>query len=58
MEKKSLKSQAISLKLGGKEWDSIRETLTKRYERYGKIIRQYKADDVFQIFMNSFSERF
>jgi len=56
--RKIIKSQAISLKLGGKEWDSIRETLTKRYERYGKIIRQYKADDVFQIFMNSFSERF
>jgi len=55
---KILKSQAISLKLGGKEWEKIQETLTKRYERYEKIIRQYKSDDVFQMFMNSFSERF
>ena len=55
---KIIKSQALSLKLGGKEWGGIKETLTKRYERYEKIIRQYKSDDVFQIFMNSFSERY
>ncbi len=56
--KKIIKSQAISLKLGGKEWVDIQKTLTKRYERYRKIFQQYKSDDVFQIFMNSFSERF
>ena len=55
---KIIKSQALSLKLGGKDWDGIKETLTKRYERYEKIIKQYKSDDVFQIYMNSFSERF
>lgn len=56
--KKIIKSQAISLKLGGKEWDNIQETLTKRYKRYQKYYQQYKPDDVFQIFMNSFSEQF
>ena len=56
--RKIIKSQAISLKLGGKEWDGISETLTKRYQRFRKILGQYKSDDVFQIFMNSFSERF
>ncbi len=56
--KKIIKSQAISLKLGGKAWDNIQQTLTKRYKRYVKIFQQYKSDDVFQIFMNSFSQQF
>ncbi|MEQ9426708.1 MAG: carboxy terminal-processing peptidase [Cyclobacteriaceae bacterium] len=56
--RKIIKSQALSLKLGGKDWDGIKETLYNRYERYGKYISKYKSDDVFQIFMNSFSETF
>ncbi len=55
---KIIKSQALSLKLGGKDWGGIQETLMKRYERYKKTIGKYSSDDVFQIFMNSFSETF
>ncbi|MDA1122365.1 MAG: carboxy terminal-processing peptidase [Bacteroidetes bacterium] len=55
---KIIKSQALSLKLGGKDWEGIQETLIKRYERYEKTISKYSSDDVFQIFMNSFSETF
>lgn len=51
--RKIIKSQALSLKLSGKEDEGIKETLTKRYKRYKKGINQYNSDDVFQFFMNA-----
>lgn len=56
--RKIIKSQALSLKLANKDDDAIKETLTKRYERYRKGINQYNSDDVFQFFMNAFTESF
>lgn len=50
---KIIKSQALSLKLSGKDDPGIKETLTKRYKRYQKGINQYNSDDVFQFFMNA-----
>ncbi|MEO9804544.1 MAG: carboxy terminal-processing peptidase [Reichenbachiella sp.] len=51
--RKIIKSQALSLKLSGKDDPGIKETLTKRYKRYQKGINQYNSDDVFQFFMNA-----
>jgi len=54
--KKKLKNEALSLKLSGKEWDKIKETLAKRYKNYHKAILQYKSEDVFELYLNSFAD--
>lgn len=51
-----VKYDALNLKLTGKNWDSIAETLKKRYDNYMKAIDQYNSEDVFQQFMNSYTE--
>ncbi|UXX78165.1 carboxy terminal-processing peptidase [Reichenbachiella carrageenanivorans] len=56
--RKIIKSQALNLKLSGKDDDGIKETLTKRYQRYQKGINQYNSDDVFQFFMNAVAETY
>lgn len=56
--RKRLKAAALNLKLAGKSWDKISETLIKRYKRIEKNISQLQSEDVFQILMNSFSESF
>ena len=56
--RKIIKSQAVNLKLAKKDDEEIKETLTKRYKRYRKGINQYNSDDVFQFFMNSYTESF
>ncbi|MFC2133045.1 carboxy terminal-processing peptidase [Bacteroidota bacterium] len=54
--RKRLKNDALNLVLSGKDWDGVVETLSNRYKRYHKLILQYKSEDVFQLFMNAFSE--
>ncbi|HSD62309.1 MAG TPA: carboxy terminal-processing peptidase, partial [Ignavibacteriaceae bacterium] len=51
-----VKYDALNLKLTGKDWKSISETLKKRYDNYLKGIDQYKSEDVFQQFMNAYTE--
>ncbi len=51
-----VKSDAINLKLTGKKWEAIVETLTKRYNNYRKAVDQYDSEDVFQQFMNAYAE--
>lgn len=51
--RKSIKGQALSLKLSGKDENSVKEILTKRYQLFKKGINQYNSDDVFQFFMNA-----
>jgi carboxyl-terminal processing protease len=53
---KRVKSDALNLKLTGKEWDDIVKTLTKRYNNYRKAVDQYDSEDVFQQFMNAYTE--
>lgn len=50
-----VKYDALNLKLTGKKWDEIKEVLTKRYNNSLKRITQSKNEDVYQVFMNSFS---
>ena len=56
--RKTIKYQALGLKLEGKEWSGIKKTLEERYARYHKMIEQYNGEDAFQMFMNSFTEAF
>ncbi|MBN2092469.1 carboxy terminal-processing peptidase [candidate division KSB1 bacterium] len=51
-----LKFEALSLKLAEKDWNGIFTTLTKRYQSFKKRIEEYSAEDVFQLYMNSFAE--
>ncbi|MDX2129143.1 MAG: carboxy terminal-processing peptidase [Chloroherpetonaceae bacterium] len=52
---KVLKNQALDLKLAGKKWEEIQKTLFSRYKNQAKAISQYKSEDIFQIYMNSFT---
>lgn len=56
--RKLLKNQALNLKLSGKDWAGIIDLLSKRYARVAKAIYQYKSEDVFQLYMNSFTRAF
>jgi carboxyl-terminal processing protease len=56
--RKSLKSQVLNLKLTGKDIEASYEVIDKRYDRYRTVIRQYKSSDVYQIFMNAFTESY
>lgn len=56
--RKLLKSQALSLKLSGKEDKEINDTLRKRYENLFNAMTEYNSEDVFQIYMNAFTESF
>ncbi|KAA0265926.1 MAG: PDZ domain-containing protein, partial [Chlorobiota bacterium] len=53
---KRIKFDIIGLILGGKEEKDAREVLEKRYKNLQKAINQYRADDVFQIYMGSVME--
>ncbi len=54
--RKKVKNDALNLILTGKKWDSIKETLQKRYENLSRNIMQLKNEDVFQLFENSYTE--
>ncbi len=53
--RKRLKNDALILKLAGKDWDYIKDNLSKRYENYSDILNQYNSEDVFQLAMNAFT---
>ncbi len=54
--RKRIKNDALNLTLAGKNQDSLVATLTKRYESYRRAINQYNSEDVFQLFLNSYTE--
>jgi carboxyl-terminal processing protease len=53
--RKRVKYDALNLKLAGKEWSDIKETLEKRYNNAIKRITQAKSEDAFQLYMNAFA---
>lgn len=53
--RKRVKYDALNLKLTGKEWPEIKETLSKRYNNALKRLTQTHNEDVFQIYMNAFA---
>ncbi len=56
--RKIVKSQALSLKLAGKDKAEIEESLRKRYERFIKNIDQFNSEDVFSVYMNAITESY
>lgn len=53
--RKVLKNQALDLKLSGKADTAVASTLKSRYKLFEKRILKLKGDDVFQTFMNAFT---
>ncbi len=54
--RKHLKNQVLSLRLADKAPEEIAPTLEKRYTNQLKRVRQYNAQDVFQIYANALTE--
>ncbi|MBQ4838689.1 carboxy terminal-processing peptidase [Pseudoalteromonas luteoviolacea] len=50
-----VKSDALRLKLTGKDWEGIKEILTKRYKNAQKRLVQTNNEDAYQIVMNAFA---
>ena len=48
-----VKYDALRLKMTGKDWEGIKEVLTKRYKNAEKRLVQSNSEDAFQIVMNS-----
>lgn len=53
---KKIKNAILNLKILGKEWESNKETLNKRYKRFLKTVSQFNSEDVFEMFINSYAE--
>lgn len=53
--RKRVKNDVLRLKLAGKSMKAIRETLDKRYANTESRIRSIRADDVFQTFLNAYT---
>jgi len=56
--RKTVKSQALSLKLAGKQQAEIEKMLKERYDRLTKSIVQFNSEDVFSIYMNTITEAY
>ena len=53
--KQSARNDWLRLKLAGKQPDEIRKTLDKRYANLAESIAEWKGEDVFQTFVNSYA---
>jgi carboxyl-terminal processing protease len=53
---KIILSQALGLKLSGSTDSAIVATLNKRYDMYESRVLKWRAEDIFQTFMNAFTE--
>ncbi len=51
--RKRVKNDALTLRLAGKDDDTIRKQLRNRYQGIARRIHQFKSDDVYQAFINS-----
>ncbi len=54
--RKVLKNESLELRLAGQKDSTITSTMTARYKNRDKAISRIKSEDVFQMYMNSFSE--
>ena len=53
--RKRVKNDAIGLLLAGKTWKQAAEVLRKRYQNFDYHARQIAPEDVFDLFMNSYT---
>lgn len=56
--RKIIKNAALTYKLSGNDWDKAVEGLTRRYKRLQKAIYQYNSEDVFQSYMNAYTNAY
>lgn len=56
--RKTLKGQALSLRLTGKSDEEIKTMLKTRYERFIKNMGQFNTEDVFTLYMNAVTEAY
>ncbi len=54
--RKRIKHDFLSLKLADRSNTEIRERLRRRYEGLARRIRQFRSEDVFQTFMNAYTQ--
>lgn len=54
--RKRIKNEAINEILKGKTWKETADILKKRYDNFQKRMLQLNSEDVFQFYMNSFTE--
>jgi carboxyl-terminal processing protease len=54
--RKRVKNDWLGLRLAKKEDDDIRDLLRKRYEGLARRIRQFDSDDVFQAYVNAYTQ--
>lgn len=50
-----VKYNALNLKMAGKDWEGIKEVLSKRYNNAIKRLKQSQSEDAFQLVMNAFA---
>lgn len=53
--RRRVKNDILNLRLSGKGPEEITETLTKRYERILRRVNQQTANDIYQVFVNSYT---
>jgi carboxyl-terminal processing protease len=53
-----IKSQALSLKLTGKNQEEISEALKNRYQRFIKSMSQTTSEDIFSTYLNTIAEAY
>ncbi len=53
--RRRVKNDILNLHLSGKESEEITETLTKRYERILRRVNQQTTNDIYQVFVNSYT---
>ncbi|GAA4464393.1 carboxy terminal-processing peptidase [Nibrella saemangeumensis] len=54
--RKLLKNQALELKLSGKKDSAVYAMLRERYKNQERALGRFRSEDVFQIYLNSFTE--
>ena len=53
---KRLKAASLSLKLAGREKEEVIDLLTRRYSNQLERMKDIRSDDVFQLYINAFTE--
>jgi carboxyl-terminal processing protease len=54
--RKRIKNDFLSLRMAGKSDEEVRERLRERYQGLSRRTHQFDGDDVFQTFMNAFTQ--
>jgi carboxyl-terminal processing protease len=56
--RRRIKNDALNLKLADKDWDGIVKILHNRYKNIRNYFIKYQSEDIYQVFMNAFTESY